>query len=273
MMSRGWGLPTISLDELNETTSLLTRHDRKYIVEPDMVDRLMEEAARELKILEVGGQRVTPYRSTYFDTPDLISYRAAATSRRRRFKVRTRHYGDDPLGWLEVKVRSGRGHTIKQRVQLTGDGGAGPMATLDDRAMEFLSGFTEIAPHVGRLEATMVTTYDRATLATTGPVATGQRITVDRNLRAHLIDGSPVDLGGLPEMAIIEAKSATEHPGTFDRTLWRAGRRPVSMSKYAISMARAHPGLAHNKWHRTIARHVSQAQLQVKAESPARCFL
>jgi len=109
-------LPSVSLAEIGNTAGLQTRRDRKYVVAPALVDRLVSELWPGVLALEIDGQRDFGYESLYFDTPDLVSYRAAAHRRRRRFKVRHRHYVDAGSAMLEVKVRTGRGRNAKLRL-------------------------------------------------------------------------------------------------------------------------------------------------------------
>ena len=87
-------LPHISLDELNAHAELLTRTDRKYIVTNEHLAQLIESNRAHLAMLDIEGRREFSYESVYFDTTDLRLYRDAATSRRFRFKVRTRIYRD-----------------------------------------------------------------------------------------------------------------------------------------------------------------------------------
>ena len=107
-------LQPIGLDELNSDASLLTRKDRKYIMPVSMVRSLVEQD--DLRVLEIDGLRSFRYESVYFDTPERVSYLAAAHKRRRRFKVRTRSYLDSGLCSLEVKTRERRGLTEKHRL-------------------------------------------------------------------------------------------------------------------------------------------------------------
>ena len=71
---------------------------------------------RPVRVLEVDGRRSSRYESTYLDTVDLDSWTAAATRRRRRWKVRSRVYADTGERWLEVKTRGLRGATVKERL-------------------------------------------------------------------------------------------------------------------------------------------------------------
>ena len=97
------GLPSIGLADLNREASLLTRRDRKYLVPVSLARLLVDQNG--LLVLEIDGRRSFGYESVYFDTPDLVSYRAAAHKRRLRFKVRTRCYRDTGICSLEVKTR------------------------------------------------------------------------------------------------------------------------------------------------------------------------
>lgn len=112
-------LPEIALDELAASASLLTRIDRKYLLQADVAaDLVASLAASGARALAIDGQSAFGYLSDYDDTPDFSLYRAAATKRRRRFKLRSRVYLDSGMHFLELKTRSGRGHNVKDRLRL-----------------------------------------------------------------------------------------------------------------------------------------------------------
>ena len=56
-----------------------------------------------------------------------------------------------------------------------------------------------------------------------------------------------------PGTVIVETKSGSA-PSVADKYLWRAGIRPVKISKFATGMAALNPQLPANKWKRTIQR-------------------
>jgi len=232
-------LERIGLEELNGEASLLTRKDRKYLVPLALAQELVDQEG--LQVLEIEGLRSFRYESVYFDTPDLISYLAAAHKRRRRFKVRTRSYLDSGLCSLEVKTRERRGLTekhrlpyaIEQRNRLTEDG------------VEFVNGFDTIAPVSQGLRPVLTTRYSRATLFER---SSGSRITIDTHLRSEAADGSTVSL---PDMAVVETKTSGQ-PCLTDQFLWKAHRRPVKISKYCTSLAALTPGLPATKWNRVL---------------------
>ncbi len=111
-------LPAVGLDALTTEAALLTRVDRKYVVPMDAAASLLHDLQRSVDApaaLEIEGERELAYRSVYFDTPDLLSFRLAAHGRRRRFKLRTRTYLDTGAAFLEMKTRGARGLTRKDR--------------------------------------------------------------------------------------------------------------------------------------------------------------
>src|SRR5262245_13632792 len=105
---------SVSLEQLDESAELLIRTDRKYIVSETTLAAALS-AVPAGAVLEVDGVREQAYSSTYFDTPGLDAYRAAAHRRPRRYKVRTRSYLDSERHAIELKVRSRRGATVKHR--------------------------------------------------------------------------------------------------------------------------------------------------------------
>ena len=172
----------ITLDELNNKAAMQTRMDRKYIVDADYAASVLAELPAEASVLEIEGQREFAYDSVYFDTPNLVSYYAAATDRPDRFKVRTRSYLDTNTCFLEVKTEGERAMTVKERIpysindrdKLTEEGrqyvNEALYGILDTPAIEF--------------EPVISTGYRRTTIylpaSEQNPV--DSRLTIDRNL-------------------------------------------------------------------------------------------
>lgn len=275
----------ITLTELLAEAELLTRFDRKYLLDQDQAAALLRGLDPRTRVLAIDGRRCFRYESVYFDTPDLLSYRQAAHARRHRLKVRTRSYLDSDLAFLEVKVRGDRDVTVKDRVdydldrrdQLTASGRHYAESTLDQRGMDG-SVARQLAP-------TLITRYERVTLL---PPEPGVRVTIDTNLSwrsagspnaaagksgdgGHKLppDGSdrqtwqpePVvgnfgtnDSLALPDLVIVETKSGPR-PSGVDRLLWRRGHRPISISKYGTGLAALRGELPSNKWARVLRNH------------------
>ncbi|MDQ7991140.1 MAG: polyphosphate polymerase domain-containing protein [Propionicimonas sp.] len=240
-------LDTLGLDELLAEAELLTRVDRKYLLDRREAAGVLHLLDPRTRVLAIDGRRRFRYESVYFDTPDLLSYRQAALARRHRFKVRTRSYLDTDLAFLEVKVRGSRDVTVKDRISYDPDSRARLTELGRDYAGETLDERGLDGSVAGELEQTLLTRYERVTLL---PPEPGVRVTVDTDL--SWTDGEG-DLS-LPDLVIVETKSGP-HPSGIDRLLWRSGHRPESVSKYGTGLAALRGDLPANKWARILRRH------------------
>ena len=220
----------IGLEELNGEASLLTRKDRKYLVPLALAQELVGQDG--VLVLEIDGLRSFRYESVYFDTPDRISYLAAAHKRRRRFKVRTRSYLDSGLCSLEVKTRERRGLTEKHRLPY-----AIEQRTPHQEALEFVNRFETIAPVSRRLRPTLTTRYTRTTLLDTSSGESDHHR--HRSPSPKPPDGSSVSL---PDMAVVETKTS----GQPCRSTTSCGRRTGAPSVQQVlhQPRRADPGIA-----------------------------
>jgi hypothetical protein len=241
-------LAPLSLAELEAVAALNVRVDRKYVVPPAAFDALVGTMRGRAAVLEIDGSRRFRYRSLYFDTDDLASYRSSVQGRPERFKVRTRAYADNGTCTLEVKTVGRRGETIKERLpydprdrdRLTAEGG---------RYVDACTG----RPGLGaRLGPAVVTHYVRTTLVDR---ADRSRLTVDERLTCADLGGTEKPLVG---QLVVETKS-TGAATAADRWLWRQGIRPVRISKFGVGMALFDPRLPANRWNRVLRRHFGWA--------------
>lgn len=237
-------LSPIGLEALVEAAALDTRIDRKYVVPPGVIEDVLGTLGAGVRVLEIDGSRSFRYETVYFDTPHLDSYLAAARSRPRRYKVRTRSYLDSGLCALEVKTRDGRGRTVKHRrphafanrTVLTPSGAAFVTGIIGPGAAE-----TDLRP-------VLVNNYVRQTV-----LVEEVRATIDRRYVCEDLESG--GCAALPHGVIVETKSSGR-PGAIDRLLWKSGYRPERISKYCTGLAAARTGLPANKWHRTLVRHM-----------------
>jgi len=220
----------ISLNDLNTKAEMLTRLDNKYVVPLAVLDRLAPALTAEFDILEIDGKRAFGYRTQYFDSPEMCSFRHHVQGRRLRSKVRTRHYLDADICFVEVKLKSRRKVTVKKRLSHSPD------------ALDQLSG-----PALDFVEISHFNQYNRGSLLSYAPVMQmqyermtlvarvgGERLTIDRSLR-FWNDDTAEEVS--PEMVVIETKSAFGR-GIADTILRGAGHHPVgSCSKYCIGLA------------------------------------
>ncbi len=234
----------IELDALVSEATLMTRVDRKYVVTRDAAARVVARLDCGIRVLDMDGTRAFRYESVYFDTPDLLSFRMAAQPRRRRFKLRTRTYVDAQTAFLEVKTRGARSATVKDRIAYAVDDRRRLTEEARAYAADALDAIGVASRRADELGIRLTTRYRRATFVSADGSA---RSTVDTDLEWR-------DAGAVlaaPAMAIIETKSGAA-ASAFDRALWRAGLRPVAISKYATGLAALHPELPRNKWARVL---------------------
>jgi len=247
-------LDGIGLAELVQRAALQTRVDRKYLLssaEADLVLAALADREPDARVLEMDGDRTFGYESVYFDTPDLLSYRLAATARRRRFKLRTRSYLNSGDTYLELKTRGSRSATVKDRIPYELD----QRAALTAAAREYADlGIAEIGiaePAALTLRPTLRTSYRRTTIF---QPSTSSRATIDTDLSWESDSGEVL---ARPGLVIIETKSGSS-TSTADRVLWAHGVRPATVSKYGTGLA-AMRGLPANKWNRVLRRYFADA--------------
>jgi hypothetical protein len=241
-------LPPTTLDELERIAALTTRVDRKYVLTPAATAALVRGLHGRVAALEIAGRRRFTYRSLYFDTADLQSYRRAAHGRRLRFKVRTRTYQSDQTCMLEVKAPGPRDATVKHRLPYD----PRDHDRLTPAARAFVDEHTGHAGLASRLRPALTSVYTRSTLV--DPTG-GSRLTIDQRLECVHPGGTRVGLDG---HVVVETKS-TGAATPADRWLWRHGVRPSKISKYCVGMALLDPRLPANRWNRVLRRHFAWA--------------
>lgn len=233
-------LPAVDLTGVQAVADLQRRFDRKYLVERGRVGELLDALPGDRRVLEVAGRRATPYTSVYFDTEDRRTYRDHVMRRRRRFKVRTRHYGDGSVAMLEVKCKGRRGQTIKHRWPHP----APDPGVLDDTALGLVE--TALQDHYGfgapiDLGRSAVIRFQRVTLLL--PSA-GERVTIDLDLTVAA-NGHELALGR--RHAVVETKEPVRR-GQASLALTGLGLRPDRLSKYCVGVTATDPALRGNAW-------------------------
>lgn len=238
----------VSLADLDRRAGLQRRVDRKYVIPLSLVRPLLAELEDGFGVLAIDGRRGFEYRTTYFDTASLLTYRAHVQRRRRRFKCRSRHYVASGLHMFEVKLKGARGETLKERLATPPES----HGVLDAETRSFLS--ERLLAHYGldvadELAPTLRSSFRRVTFA---DLARGERLTLDLDLRFERTEGAAVALA--PEYAILESK-ALRAPGAADRALRALGARPTGCSKYCLGVALTRPEVRGNDFLRLARRH------------------
>lgn len=242
----------IDLPTLDAGAALLTRVDRKYVVTLATFERLVAALDDEWTALEIDGQRLFGYSSVYFDTPDLLTYRAHLQRRRRRYKIRVRHYVDSDDCMLEVKHKGLRGVTVKQRRPHA----ISEQTELGDSGRDFVASCLcshGEPPPLATLAPVVVTNNRRATLVS---LASHSRLTIDADLTCGW--GSATT-ALRPGHVVLESK-VEGHASTVDRTLRTFGVRPAAISKYCVGVASLGLDIPTNPWRRTLRTYFDPSQ-------------
>ena len=219
----------IDLAALNAKAAMLERIDQKYICPADRLRPAFATFTEHFDMLEIGGHRAFTYATRYFDSPDARAYHDHHQGRRKRCKVRVRHYVEAGQTWLEVKLKDRRDMTVKKRLRLEA-----MVDSLDARAMAFVEG--EWRALYGTdfglpLAPVLDMTYRRMTLVAKRG---GERMTVDTGLTFATTGG---DVAVPDRMFVLETKSATGR-GLADAILRQHHLHPTPrVSKYCVGMA------------------------------------
>jgi hypothetical protein len=223
----------VSLDELNERASLQRRVDNKYIVPLDDLARLTQALRDDHDVLEIDGERVFDYESSYFDTPSLQCFHDHIRDRRPRYKARTRCYVTTGDCFFEVKVKREDDETVKHNVDYDPDERQTIQPAAHDLVTEMLSecGFGE--PD-GELRPSLVTRFQRVTVASR---ERPERTTFDFGVELDAPDG---DTAAIDESYAIAETKTPDGEGAWDRALREAGLEPISVSKYRVGMGLLH---------------------------------
>ncbi len=223
-----------SLDEVSYA-ALLDRIDRKFLMPIALLPDMLVSLAPHYRLLDIDGRRLSAYSTRYLDTPDLSFYRAHHMGRARRYKVRVRRYASEAQSYLEVKLRTASGRTMKQRVLLD----------VEESALERLSeanllGVAAAAP-LARLAESMLVEYTRVTLVRP---ETSERVTFDLMLTFRR--GSA--LRRFPGLVIAEAKQAGRARSPFIGAARALNVRERSISKYCAAIACLEPAAKSNRF-------------------------
>lgn len=214
----------IGLEELNRASALMKRLERKYVLDAGMLPDFLGALAGDFRILVIDGRTRHRYQSSYFDTADLMCFRAHNQQRPNRFKLRARHYVDSGLQFLELKEKTRVSETSKSRIAL----GTSHQPVTLDQALAQIIGAKGLSPD--DFQTSLVVGYDRLTLSQKDAPC---RITIDLNVSFRAADS---EQSAVIDKCIVEVKSGTRM-SLADRLLRDRGYRAKSpLSKYCIGI-------------------------------------
>lgn len=211
----------VSLAEM-DAVALINRIDTKFVIPRSKLEQILESLIPDYRILDIGGIRLHPYDSLYFDDANHRLYLMHHNGRGNRFKLRLRKYGSTGAVFMEVKRKTNTGRTVKERRKTTGFSEVPDAAQLDffNKAGGLTCSWT-YSLRIG---------FNRITLVSTDPP---ERVTIDLDL--HVED--PDNRCGLGGSVIAEVKQGSRAPSGFLSLMKRMRIHPGSISKYCLGMS------------------------------------
>lgn len=229
-----WTMRGVSLEEVQKA-SLMRRKDSKFVFDVKLLPVLLEEISDQYRVLEITKVRSQEYQTFYYDTPDHAMYHMHHRGLVNRYKIRFRRYGSSNNMFLEVKMKNGKGVTLKNRME-TGNGEVAIKSTEE----EFLAEFTPF--RCRNIGPALENRFNRITLVNESQT---ERITLDYNL-LFTCSASQESIE-VPGVAIAEIKYGDHLTGSvFHAALRHKGINSCRISKYCIGMAILNPRLKQN---------------------------
>jgi hypothetical protein len=248
MVAAAWSdFGTVDLAQLNAAAALTHRVDTKYLVPVTVLAAVLEQLRPTHACLAIDGRREFRYSSRYVDSPELTCYHDHRRGVRKRWKARTRVYEDSGQARWEVKLKDGRGMTVKHALQLPAEADGDLTPQMQTFLADVLRRDYQLrAP--AELATTLSVGYRRSTLTQLGKE---NRMTVDTDLRMTSSSGHAMLR---PDLALVETKSPSGRSAA-DHALRAAGARPSSVSKYCAGMALLDRDLPNHPWRQLLRHH------------------
>lgn len=213
----------ISLKEM-DSVELMNRIDSKFIFNINQLPEMLEESGHYFKVLEINGERIFNYVTTYYDTPEFSLFNNHLSGKLNRHKIRHRTYESTGVSYLEVKFKTNKNRTIKWRIKNEMNG------NFNKKATEFL--FDHAKMKADSLNAVVTNSFKRITLVN---INDKTRVTLDFDIQFKLSDSQQK---ALPYLAIAEIKQEGKNNNAFFiQLLKKKGIRESGFSKYCVGNA------------------------------------
>lgn len=229
---------SISLAEM-DAVALFDRIDTKYVVSAHQLYSAVTSLPDHYLVLDIEGVRMNRYRTLYFDTNDFALYMSHHSGKGTRYKARSREYLDTGSSYLEIKWKTKRDRTVKQRVQTS--------SFLTQWMFDAASSMESKLPgEAETLEPKVCNEFYRITLVGKHQK---ERVTLDLGLKFRGEGRTVV----IPGVAVAEVKQGeTDRSSHFVRQMREAGVRPSGFSKYCIGVSMIYQDIKHNRFKPTL---------------------
>lgn len=212
----------ITLQEM-DSVKLMDRTDTKFVFNIDDLPAVLNEAKQHYRILDVEGNKISRYKTLYFDTENFDLYNQHHNGKLNRYKIRHRTYVESNLGFLEVKFKNNKGRTLKTRIKES------EVPEINKgKAFEFLKRMLPFSPL--ELLPKIWINYSRITLVNK---ISAERLTLDLNLEFERDGRKQI----LSKLVIAEVKQDSKVASPFISIMRAKHIRQGSISKYCFGVA------------------------------------
>lgn len=222
-----------------DSVKLQDRVDTKFMFRESILPQVLKDMAKDYKVLEVANFRYSNYETLYFDTDDFALYRQHHNGKLNRFKFRSRKYVESDLHFFEVKFKSNKGRTVKERIKENET-----VRELEGQAKDFLIETSGHDPSI--YKAQLWVNYRRHTFVNK---TTPERLTIDTNL-TFINDVHRKTYDGLVIAEVKQGSSLEKSP--FIALMKKYRVRPKSISKYCLGVISLHPQIKQNRFKPTL---------------------
>ncbi|MDG1718693.1 MAG: VTC domain-containing protein [Flavobacteriales bacterium] len=224
---------TITLSEMDDV-KLMSRTDTKFVFNFLRLPEFLEKLSRFYKVLLIDENLIHDYKSLYFDTEDRKFYIEHHNRRVNRNKIRFREYVGSGLTFLEIKLKSNKGKTIKKRIKVDSIS-----EEITEQQQKYIH---KIIGYPIEVSAKQWINFSRVTFV---HKTQKERLTMDINLTFN----NKKDEGDLKNIVIAEVKQERmSRSSDFMRVAKEMSILPMRLSKYCMSTLSLNPKLKKNRF-------------------------
>jgi len=210
------------------------RRDRKFPCRVESIDKIIEDLQDHYDLIVPADNLISSIGTLYFDTPNFDFYSEHHRGKSKRCKVRFRKYPDTKTSFLEIKMKSSKGITQKERVEVVFE-----LNDLDQAHKDFLTlygiePFTDLAP-------VLEVNYRRYSFVSKDRQ---ERFSVDFEVEFKDQHRS----GTFGKLAVFEVKQPRFMTTPIVKRLRENRIKEKSLSKYCLSLSSLKPELKSNRF-------------------------
>src|SRR3972149_10037437 len=222
-----------------DKVAMLDRIETKYVLDVRQLFLALASLSGQYWVLGINGIQQSSYQNLYFDPAGFMLYLRPQAAARNRHKVRSRRYADPGRSFLEVKFKTNKNRTVKQRLE-TGE----IISRFDAQTSSFV--YSHLGPDTRSLEPKLWIDFSRITLVSKHQP---ERLTLDMDLRFS----NDEEAVTLEDVVIAEIQQARENRNSdFIRQMRAMRVRPLDFSKYCIGVSLMYRNIKHNSFKPTL---------------------